>query len=469
MIALRPPRSVRARLVVGCVLAAILIGAISALVLTLSLESGLATSLDAALAARSADQIADLPPDVDAAATVKVTSGARDVGAFAIVLRSDGSIASAEPAKLPRPLLDVVHALGTAARSTYVNIAGVEMRARVEPVSQAGASWTVVVGIDSGQAEDAIDDVQIALAVAGPVLLVAVAFGAWVVSGSALRPVTRLRRDAAAIGTNDAAGRLSVPDTRDEIAELATTFNELLDRLHRSLIRQRDLVADAGHELRTPLAVLRTELELADRAGRTVEELADAVTHARVEVERLSRLADDMLFLAHADDGSLRLQREAVDCDELLHAATRALRATAAQAGVRLDVRSPSPLTVWADPVVLRRAVDNLLTNAVRACDGGGVVVASAAVDGDTVVLTVADDGPGFDERLLPRAFDRFTTGASARSSGSGLGLAITLEIASAHGGTASARNATAGGAEVSVRIPRAAAALAPELEGTPA
>jgi signal transduction histidine kinase len=357
-----------------------------------------------------------------------------------------------------------VRGLGAGPLQRYLVVGGVAMRVRVVPARHGDAMWTVAVGIDSGQAEDAIDDVQRALAVTGPLLLVAVGLGAWFVSGSALRPVTRLRRDAAALGSHDVAGRLTVPRTRDEIAELATTFNALLDRLHRSLRRQRDLVADAGHELRTPLAVLRTELELADRPGRSGEELADAVAHARVEVERLSRLADDMLFLAHADDGTLRLQRERVDCCELLRTATRALRATAAQAGVRLVVRCTEPLVAWADRAVLRRALDNLLANALRACDGGGVVVVSAEPeaaaegdpDGDLIVITVADDGPGFDELLLTRAFDRFTTGASSRGSGSGLGLAITAEIAHAHGGTAIARNAEAGGAEVSLRIPRA-------------
>ncbi len=281
-------------------------------------------------------------------------------------------------------------------------------------------------------------------------LVLLVAAGAWGLAGAALRPVERMRRDAAAHG-GTGGERLAVPPTGDELARLAVTLNELLGRLGSSLARQQDLVADAGHELRTPLAVLRTELELASRPGRSQEELAEAVEHAAHEVNRLSQLAEDLLFLARADGSGPLVRPLPTDLAGVLHSAIRSARAHADLVGVTLSVDVAPELTAVIDAGAVRRAIDNLLANAVEYAAGGPgqpQVRLSAAYGNDlhTLRITVEDTGPGFPADFLPHAFDRFRRADPARTHhygqrGAGLGLAVVREIAEAHGGRAEASN----------------------------
>ena len=167
--------------------------------------------------------------------------------------------------------------------------------------------------------------------------------GAWVLGSAALRPVERMRRTVEGMTVNDLSGRVPVPPTHDEIAALGTTFNGLLDRIAAALARQRRFVADAGHELRGPLAVLRMELELADRPKRSADELKAAVQAASNEVDRLARLANDLLFLARSDDGELQVITSSVDVGELLSDAVAFRSLAASDAGVAVTVEAPQP------------------------------------------------------------------------------------------------------------------------------
>ena len=324
--------------------------------------------------------------------------------------------------------------------------------------------WLAVAGTSRRANDEALADLNRALFVALPILVLLVAAGAWVLAGAALRPVERMRRDAAAHG-GTGGERLAVPPTGDELARLAETLNELLGRLGSSLARQQDLVADAGHELRTPLAVLKTELELASRPGRSKEELAEAVEHAAHEVNRLSQLAEDLLFLARADGSGPLVRPAPTDLAGVLHAAIRSARAHADQAGVTLSVDVAPELTAVIDASAVRRAIDNLLANAVEYAAGGPgqpQVRLSAAYGKDlhTLKIAVEDTGPGFPADFLPHAFDRFRRADPSRTHrygqrGAGLGLAVVREIAEAHGGHAQASNIPSGGAHVALVIPQ--------------
>jgi signal transduction histidine kinase len=212
-------------------------------------------------------------------------------------------------------------------------------------------------------------------------------------------------------------------------------------RLRAALERERVFVADAGHELRTPLAILRAELELAQRPGRTREELMDAVRSAAEEADRLSALAEDLLVIARADDGQLPLRPATLRAGEVLRAVAARFPGRAAAAGEDVELR--------ADPDRLQQALGNLVDNALRH-GGTHVELAAERVDG-SVELHVRDDGPGFPPELLDAAFDRFTRGARG---GSGLGLAIVDLIARAHGGEAGALNRPGGGADVWISLP---------------
>lgn len=334
---------------------------------------------------------------------------------------------------------------------------GENSRFAAEPYGGHGSVAVAVIGLESyGKTRAAM---ATGLTIGGIVVLALAGLGAYLLTGAALAPVERLRRQAAALGSQDAGAGLAVPGTRDEVAALATTMNELLARLHTALTRQRQFVADASHELRTPLAVLCGELELAARPGRSLEQLAAAVASAADEASRLSRLTNDMLLLARSDEGMLILEPETVSIRALLQRSASRARAPADTAGVSFALDVPEGLTGYLDADRIQQAVDNLLDNALRFAPAGSQITISAQPDGPDIELSVSDAGPGFPVDFLPHAFDRFSRPGGGRSrsdGGAGLGLAIVSAIASAHGGSARAANGASGGAMVTVRLPGA-------------
>ncbi len=285
--------------------------------------------------------------------------------------------------------------------------------------------------------------------------------GGYGLARAALSPVERLRREVASVSARDPAPGLQVPRTRDEIAALAVTMNELLGRLQGSLARQRALVADASHELRTPFAVLRGELELAGRPGRSREELAAAVDRASEEVARLARITEQLLFLARSDEDRIQPRLEPASISALLTRSAEHADARGREAGVTLRVDAPAGLMAEIDPDRIREAVDNLVDNALQFAPAGTPVVISARAAGPGLVVEVRDAGPGFPAEFLPDAFGRFARPDSGRArsdGGAGLGLAIVNAIALAHGGRATARNLPGGGAVVTLELPGAGA-----------
>jgi signal transduction histidine kinase len=287
-----------------------------------------------------------------------------------------------------------------------------------------------------------------------------------------------MRRQSAGLAGHDDGTHLAVPSTRDEIASLASTLNELLDRQRHALAqerqaleRERGFVADAGHELRTPLATLRAELELAGRPGRDRAELVDAVTSAAGETDRLIRLAEDLLTLARADGSAGFLRVRPTDLADVTASAARAASAVGDLRDVDVVLDTPAHLEARVDPDRLRQALDNLLANAVRHSAEHGVVTLTVTRHEGRVVFSVADDGPGFPEEFLPHAFERFRRADTARArseGGSGLGLAIVETIARAHDGRVRAANRTEGGAVVEIDLPVSAGSAASE-DGLPA
>jgi signal transduction histidine kinase len=294
-----------------------------------------------------------------------------------------------------------------------------------------------------------------------PLLLAALAAIVWRVSGSALRPVEELREGAERIGAGGtgAAGpaeRLAVPPTRDEVAALATTLNGMLERLAGAQDRQRAFVADAAHELRSPLASMRTQLEVAERLGDGGDLPGDLLP----EVQRLGALVEDLLVLARAGDRGTARPAEDVEVRLLLDEV--AGRYAAARVPVHVSAThvpgAPEPLVVRGARDELFRAVANLVDNAVR--HAATAVHVSATACDSAVELVVADDGHGIPERERERVFDRFARLDEARdrdSGGTGLGLAITRELVRRAGGTVRLEDAGPGVRAV-VRLPRAGA-----------
>jgi len=325
------------------------------------------------------------------------------------------------------------------------------------PTFEGDRRRIVAVGTSLESTDDTVGRVRDALLVGGVIVVLVAGVGAWFLAGAALRPVERMRREAASISEHDATSRLPVPGTHDEIAALGETMNDLLARLQNALQRQRHFVADAGHELRTPLAVLQTELELARRRPRSRAELMDTIGAAQDETQRMSRLADELLFLTQTDDARSELPRGAQRVLPIIEQAAETLAARAREHRVDLRVEGDPALEARVAPDLIRRAVENLLENAIRYAPPSSAVTARLRREHDDLVIEVTDAGSGFPPDFLPVAFERFRRADDARSrrdGGTGLGLAIVLAVARAHGGTADVANQPAGGAVVGVRIP---------------
>ena len=304
---------------------------------------------------------------------------------------------------------------------------------------------------------EALDRLFRELLIAGPLALLLASLGGYLLAAAALRPVEAMRRRAASI-TPASPMLLPVPQARDEIARLAETLNDMLARLHAAFDHERRFVADASHELRTPLALLRTELELALRRPRTHAELEAAIRAAAGETERLSRLAEDLLLIARAEQGTLPLRADAVDTGELLGGVAARFAAHATELGRSVRAEPVDGLAVEVDPGRLEQALANLVENALA--HGSGDVVLTARARPDGVELHVTDRGGGFPDGFLERAFDRFSRADDARShGGAGLGLSIVSLIAEAHGGGVGAANLPGGGADVWITVPRAVTA----------
>ncbi len=335
-------------------------------------------------------------------------------------------------------------------RASLRALDGEPARLLVTPVDDA---LVLVVGASLEDRDEALAELLTQLLVAGPLALLLAALAGYFVAGAALRPVETMRRRAEEVSSDRAGQRLPLPAARDEIRRLGETLNAMLGRLEAGFARERRFIADASHELRTPLALLRTELELALRQPRTREELGRALASALDEVDRTSRLAEDLLVLARIDEGGLPLRREPVAAGELLKAVARRFSARAAAEDRAIEVDTAANEEVVVDRLRLEQALGNLVDNALR--HGAGTVRLTSVVRGGATELRVSDEGAGFPPEFLPRAFDRFARADDARSgSSAGLGLSIVLAIVRAHGGTAFAVNGAEQGAIVALTIP---------------
>ncbi|MES2169962.1 MAG: HAMP domain-containing sensor histidine kinase, partial [Actinomycetota bacterium] len=295
------------------------------------------------------------------------------------------------------------------------------------------------------------------LIVGGLALLAGFGLASWVLSTAALRPVTRMRLEAEKLESGDGSGRLPVGPAQDEIAALANTLNAFLDRVRRTTDRERQVLSDAAHELRTPLAALTTQLELAHDSFGDAEALAAQVLAAERSVTRLSALAANLLALSRLDAGELDLSTSTADrlVDEFMNGVDRArLVALSTDADVAYSLGVPEAGAAYrTSPTAFSRIIDNLTANALSAAGTRGRVTMSLQQHASQLILTVTDDGPGMPPDFLARAFDRFSRADDSRASstgGSGLGLALVHALSSAAGGSVAIENLEPG---FSVRV----------------
>jgi signal transduction histidine kinase len=309
----------------------------------------------------------------------------------------------------------------------------------------------IVVGRSLSDADEARGAVIRALLLALPVVLAAAAAVTWWIAGRTLRPVEAIRTEAERISDDALDRRVPEPPGDDEVARLARTLNEMLGRLQGGRDRQRAFVADASHELRSPIAAIRQHAEVA-RAHPEVTDTAELADLVLLEDERLAHLVEDLLVLAGADEGRRGGVAE-VDLDDLALAEAARLRGTVDV----VDTSAVGPGRVRGSAPQLERVLRNLGDNAARHA-AGRVALGVGTRDGE-VVLTVVDDGPGIPAADRARAFERFVRldeGRARQEGGAGLGLAIVREIVRSHGGTVVLGDAPLGGLRVEIRMPAA-------------
>jgi two-component system OmpR family sensor kinase len=408
--------------------------------LYLRLAHELDVTIEQSLRSRAGDVAALAGRGLDASGRSSLTERGENL---AQILGPDGAIVDSTPSVRARPLLTRAEVREALRHAVVVD--------RERPVADDPArllatrdgNGVVVVGASLEDRSDALHRLLRLLLIGGPAALALASLAGYLVAGRALAPVEAMRRRAAALEPGE---RLPVPPAGDELTRLGQTLNEMLARLDAALERERALVADAGHELRTPLSVLKTELEVALRHPRTAAELERTVRSAADHTDRVARLAEDLLVIARADQGHLPVHREPVAVADLFAGVRRRFGAH-----VRAD---RSDLRLEADPLRLAQALDNLVDNALR--HGGGAAELAAEASDGHVGLHVRDSGPGFPPSFLPAAFERFTRADPGRTGGgAGLGLAIVDAIARAHGGRAGAANRDGGGADVWLRVPQ--------------
>ncbi|CAB4940420.1 unannotated protein [freshwater metagenome] len=453
--------SVRLRVVVASTLAmaVVLVG------LGAFLRGQVTSTLDAGLERTLDGRLADVAGSLAAgrAATDAVPTGEADEDAVVVqVLDRSGRVLAASPGLAPAPLLtaaELARAAGddlsldgrvVAVRDDDGDTDAFAARVRARPVDDdRGDTPVVVAATGSDERDAAVASLDTALLVGVPVALVLSGLLGWALAAGALRPVEAMRRRAAGIqGPSDE--RLPVPGSRDEIARLGRTLNELLDRQAEGFRRERAFAADASHELRTPLTILRTELDLAGRGERDADELRAALASASEETRRLERLADDLLVLARAEaDG--RDDRGVLRPGPLLEAVRDRFSGALAAEGRSIAVVVPpgAPAELRGRPGELDRALSGLVENALRHGAGDVELRVDAPAD-DAVRIHVLDRGDGVPDALRPRVFDRFVTGAGDRHErrGTGLGLSIVAAVAAAHGGRAGLDPRTGGGTD---------------------
>jgi heavy metal sensor kinase len=428
-----------------------------------------ATVADAAsdLALQLALERRSLPTTRGAADEVLRELRFRTIG-FVVYDRA-GTVVAASIPRPPHPApgedIDPVFdptSLGPIARSTAIGAVVLAStgdaeggyRVALEGVKTPDGPFVVAAAQSVHANAETMGEARLAIAVAIPVFLLLAWVGGSLLARRSLRPMVAMREQASQISATSLDARVPIANPRDEVGQLAAVINQLLARLEDTFVRQRQFMADASHELRTPVAVVQHEASLAlSRAHRKPEEYEEALTVVREAARRIRRIVDDLFLLARADAGELPVRRDPIYLNEIVADCVREVRSLADTRGVSVIVDRLPEAASRGDESLLHRLLVNLLDNAIKYSPAGARVSVRLVVAPASFQIEIEDTGPGISPDLQPRVFDRFVRGDAARShdgdaltSGAGLGLSIARWIAEAHGGTLElARSSSAG------------------------
>ena len=325
-------------------------------------------------------------------------------------------------------------------------------------VTSQGERRVLAVAVSLDEQADRLESAAQAVLFGIPLALLLAAGGGYLLARKALAPVAAMSRKARQIGAETLAERIDVGDERDELGLLAVTLNELLERLQRAFDSQRRFMADASHELRTPVAVVRGEADVTlSRSGRSEAEYRESMEIVQKASLRLTRIVENLFLLARTDAGSYPMRRTRFYLDELIADCIRSLRNIAAARGVTLEQDCCADLVIVADEELLHRMLLNLIENALKFTPAGGSVRATASAEGDRYIVEVSDSGGGIAAGDRERIFERFYRAARRPGdpeSGAGLGLPIARWIADAHGGELTLARSDAAGSTFRVTLP---------------
>ena len=439
-------RGIRARTTIAASAILGLALTIGGIALVVLVQRTLIRNVDEVAEARAED-IAALVAD----GTVPSTLAVEEDSAAQVVDPSGRVVAASANVRGRPPFAELTPSAEEAVTRTAEDLPGVPGRFRIVALAARGpdgpATVLVATGLDA--ADEALFVLRTSLLAGIPLLIALGAALAWITVGRALQPVEAIRAQVADVSGAELHRRVPVPNARDEIARLAVTMNAMLERLEDSATRQRRFVADASHELQTPLAAARTDLEvaLAHPGAAPWEETARALLEGNRQMERL---VADLLFVARADEGRAETPRTPVDLHDVV-------LDEAARLGDPIDTEGVEPAVVRGRREDLARAARNLLDNAVRHATSA-VWVRVKDTDSEAT-LVVEDDGPGVPPADRERIFERFTRLDDARTrgaGGTGLGLAIVREIVHRHDGSVAVEDRPGGGARFVVRFPSA-------------
>lgn len=442
-------------------------------------QATLASSLDTALQLQAQQIAGDITPNIDGTMTIRDSTAELpgfdpldylqrlppadvNLGVLVRVLTAEGQpfrttltfrtlIVPAESVTQP------LH--GQPWQGNVTTADGQPVRLYSRALTQDGKIFGVVqVGTTLSLVNTILYTVGTELLIIFPVVLVLGALVSSWLASRAFAPMKRVIQAARAIKAGDLRQRVPLPRAQDEVYQLTLTLNEMIDSLEQTFVRQRRFVADASHELRTPVAVIRSKTDLALLQVFPPEDYVGIFRSIYAEAERLGRLISDLLALARADEGQTHLEQEVVQLDQLVEAVAAIMEPLAAEREVTLAVKTTEPVSVLGDEARLMQVVMNLLENAIRYTNPGGHVLITVQAKHAQACLVVRDTGIGIAPEHQPYLFDRFYQVDPARIGGeggnSGLGLAIVDWIVKAHGGSIQVESQVGQGSTFTVLLP---------------
>jgi two-component system, OmpR family, sensor kinase len=454
--------SVRARLTIWYTAILALMLTIFSAVSYVMLAREIRADTDASLAGTAQELVAAWNP-ADPLRGLDLLRGVRYSDREVLIFSSDGQVAGASKAAIGAAERGRIGGWVRAGGKGFHTIAGGDegdgVRVVATPINVAGSRHTFVVARDLDEQADRLENAAHAVFVGIPIALIVAAAGGYLLARHSLAPVTRMSMKARQIGAETLNERIEIADKRDELGYLGATLNGLLQRLQHSFESQRRFMADASHELRTPIAIIQGEADVAlTRGDRSAADYRESIEVMQRAARKLTRIVQNLFLLARGDEGGYPIVRSRFYAGEVVGDCVRGLRSVARTRGIEISCSGGEDIVMVADEELIQRLVLNLVENAVKFTPDRGHVTVAVESNGNTCSIRVTDSGAGIARADQAHIFERFFRGDRAEprsTSGAGLGLPIARWIAEVHGGSVRLERSDAEGSVFVAELPR--------------